>query len=295
MNKEYVSFYELSKEIAKEEEKDFYDYKKIKDKVKHDKYERQFENYRKQKQKYFENILKNQGVNPDRKYKKEGKFQIPVDEKEAIKILIKTYTSKYYKDLRNGKRPQFEIIESLLEEIKRYIEKNFRPAEAKEQLEIIYSVVEYNSKKAGKKIYDNATKMIKKSIDNIKIEEDKVDRKTALKHERELSEFADLGDFFSSETYKQWEETLKDNDIPRMRLLTDVDAKKLLCYYGKMLRDTTKRFNRIADIYSDLREEEIEEMAAVEIEFGENHDFTFKNPIDVLKDAIEIFQGELIK
>lgn len=105
MSKEYVSFYQIAKEMALEEGLSYPEYVNLsKEDKRRDEWENKFKNYRDAKLEYFTEILKNQGVNPDIKYKVNGEFQIPIEDKDSIKLSIREYTSQYYKKFRKGKK-----------------------------------------------------------------------------------------------------------------------------------------------------------------------------------------------
>lgn len=258
-------------------------------------FEKKFRNYRKQKQEYFEQILKNQGINPEIKYKVNGEYQIPIEEKESIKLLIREYTGKYYKKLRNGENADVEDIEELVKKAEEVINSNFKGDEVDAQLSSLYGATEYHSRKASKEVCDRVTEMIYKSINNVKIDKDKVDVKKTMESNKKLASFKSIDDIINNTKYD------KSIDCPKMRNLNDNDAEYLILFYEQMLTTATEKWNMIADIFSELRDEEIQDAAFEmlelegELENTNGYKKRYKEPAVVLKESINIMNDELIE
>lgn len=294
LSKEYVSFYQIAKEMALEEGFSYPEYVNLsKEDKRRDEWENKFKNYRDTKLEYFTEILKNQGVNPDIKYKVNGEFQIPIEDKESIKLLIREYTSQYYKKFRKGKNPEIEDIEDLVKKAEEVINNNFKGEEVEKQLDSLYGTTEYHSRKASKEVYDRVTEMINKSINNIKIDKDKIDVKKTMESNKKLASFKSIDDILSNTKYD------KLADIPKMRFLNDSDAEFLILFYEQMLTTATQRWNRLADIFSELRDEEIQDAAFEMLELSGDVENTnglnkrYKEPAAVLKESLKILNEEL--
>jgi hypothetical protein len=296
VNKKYVSFYQLAKEMALEKGLQCPNYVNLsKEDTRRSEWENQFKNYRDTKQKYFVEILKNQGINPEIKYKVNGEFQIPVVEKESIKLLIKEYTSKYYRKLKNGKDIDVEDIEELVKKAERVIQSNFKGEEVERQLDALYGATEYNSRKASNEAYNRVTKMIYKSMDNLKIDKDKIDFKQTIESNKKLASLRSVEDMISKAHY---DESIV---IPKARNLNDSDAECLILFYEQMLTTATEKWNKIADIFSELRDEEIQADAFQIVEFeealGDGYEYSknHREPEIILKESIKIMNDELIE
>lgn len=290
MGKEYVSFYQIAKEMALEDGLQYPNYVDLdKEDTRKGEWEAKFKNYRETKQEYFENILKNQGVNPKIKYKVNGEYQIPVQEKESIKLLIRQYTSKYYKKLRNGKELEFEDIEDVVKKAEEVINSNFKGDDAEKQLASLYGATEYHSRKASKEVYDRVTEMIRKSINNVKME--KVNDKHIIDNNKKLAKFNSIEEIVSSAKYD------KSIDTPKMRTLNDNDADILIRFYEQMLIAATEKWNRLADIFSELRDEEIQDsaFAVLELDIEDTSWLSkgYRQSKNILKESLKILNEEL--
>jgi len=299
LGKEYVSFYQIAKEMALEEGLPYPDYVKLnREDPRREEWENKFTNYRKGKTDYFKEILENQGVNPDIKYKVNGEFQIPIEDKDIIKFLIREYTSPYYKKFRNGEKAdikEFKEIEDIINKGKEFICRNFKGEEAEKQLASLYRVTEYYSRKSSKEVYDRITKMIEKSINNIKVDKEKINDKKSIESNKKLASFKNVDDILNKIKYE------KLINIHRRIWLTDKDAELLILFYEQMITNTTKTWNRLADIFNELRDVETD-YEDTEDEFFEldvNIEDTsgpikrLEEPVAVLKKSLKILNEEL--
>jgi hypothetical protein len=288
--KEYVSFYQITKEMLLEEGLEYPNYVNLpKNDPIRSEWENKFQNYRKEKMKYFKDILKNKGVNSDIKYKVNGKHQIPIEDKETIKFLIREYTSKYYKKLRDSKNTEVEESEAIVKRVEEFINKNFQGEEAEKQLDLVYAATEYHSKKASKEIYNRVKEMIYKNINNIKLERDKIDMKQVLENNKKLASFKSI-----EEAVNNFECDFESDNIPKMRNLNDKDAEHLLFFYEQMIASISEKWNKIVDIFSELRAEEMEDFTVEMMESEQNikNNVRHKEFSVVLKEAIDIMNGE---
>jgi hypothetical protein len=299
MSREYITLYQIVKEMFLE---DFPEYSNINefDKADHRRGEwlDKFNNYKSDKIKYFKEILQNQGVNPDIKYKNNGDFQIPLDEKEAIKLLIKEYTSSYYKKLRKGEIPDFKATEEIVNKGEKLIYSNFEGNEAEKQVASLHRATQYYSKKASKEVLERLTELISKSINNVKMEMEKINGKEIIKNNKKIASYKSKDDEVND--YKE------SADIPKMkhRVLLDEDVACLIYYYEEILTNATKEWNKIADIYDELRGLEVEDAIDLENEMLESEDYAYnsdvnylshKAPKEILEESIKIMAEEKLE
>ncbi len=292
MSKEYITFYQIAKELYREkalqEGLQYKDYNELaNDDPNKAEAENKFRNFRKQMQEYFEHIFKNLGINPKLKYKVGIEYQIPFKEKEIIKLLIRQYSGAVNKKIRRGEKPDVKDIEIFLNEAKSVIEANYEDEELEKQMGILYAVTEYNSKKAAKEVIDRLNELIKSNIDCVKIDESNFDSKQVLANNRKIAsskKFENLTNIFNHES-------LLNN--PKIRSLDDSDAEYLILLYEQILIGATSQWNRIADIYSEIRDEEIEEALSEDISSEKDNEKRYKEPGLLASESIKQMYEEL--
>lgn len=266
-DKKYLTFYELAKEMAKEEGKDFAEYTKSQNGRRKSYLEDEFQNYRKGKQRYFEDILKNSGINKN-KFKENGHYQIPIEEKEEIKCLIRMYTSPYYKKVRKGEFTTLEDKKEMIEAIKKVLSENYKGKELEENLRILYTLTSYNSHKVGEKVITNVTQLVKRTIKNVISKED-MDPQEILNKKRERAEQEVTEEVKVPDEMYDFDKFEFSQYTPKCRDLNEDEAVRLIILYKKMINNVTNNWNDIADTYVDLKEEVMDEIVW---ELSENED-----------------------
>lgn len=280
--KEYVSFYRLVKEMAEEEGQEFSKYNEMEKGDKKDELEEKFRSYKKSKLDYFKDILRTNGLNYEKKYKVGEEYQIPIEEKEAIKFMIWNSTSKYYKKVRKGREPKFEDIKEIVEKAEKYIGKRYKGAEASKQLKSIYRVTGLKTKLRREGIYDDSLKMIKSSISRILVYEDNVSLKDIWKTNQSLSKFKESDkeiDYIYKNTYSTKNKKVKFlGKNEKVRFLSEDDCIILENAYREMISILDKEWNRLADLVEEQRH----------LETDEEEIITPKRSAQVLYEAIEL-------
>lgn len=255
MKGDCISFYELSRELMKEDGKEGYDYKNENNESKKRELEKKFENYRKTKLEYFKEIFGD-------KYQDGKNYSIPIEEKEIVKMAIRGYTSKYYNNVRNRKIPSFEDTINYVKRMEEAIEKSDMDEEKRDEYVLdLYGTLELESKKASIDVYNDITEIIKENIENIKVKQVEVNG------------------------------VLED----RIRDLNDYDAKLLIMYYKKLVINITSQWNELCDIVSELRMEDILNVSDEQLEFDDDIvclNNKVKKSIDIIKEAINIFNED---
>lgn len=276
--KETVTMYQITKEIALETNHDFV--RKEDDgniKIVEEK-RNVFDNYKKEQVKKLTTLLKVKGV--EKNAIKNGRdFAIPIESKEYIKYLILNYTSKSVKAIRkNG-------LESLP-----YSQWN----------ELVNGLVEYSTKD----VKDNSQKE-KKRLEifaqhqyfSIERHNRLIDKFSLLLKEAELryGTFENLGDENNSSRKKGTYEVKKSSDELydfdegdyNARLLSENDVIELYDYLEKKIYQCFMKFGEVADIFSEIRHEEIEDKVIRAIDENENpDDITYENSKSVLEKAL---------
>lgn len=284
MTNEYISFYEIAKEMVIEEGLNYintYTGELSKD------YGDEFRDYRKRKQKYFENILKIQGINPSIKYKSSGKFKIPIEEKEVIKLILREYTNAHIYKLRQKGISTIEDVEEIVKEAEKVIKENYIGIELANQLSILYGVLEYHSKKTGKEVYERITKLIYNAINNIKIDKEKISPEKVLEDNESRASYDSLDKLLEEL------DTSDLTDNPKYRFMNDYDAEFLIKYLEIILTFTVESWNKLVDTYSELREENIEKISLEMIIDKDNDNIEkYASPLKIFESAMGILYNE---
>jgi hypothetical protein len=285
LSNEYISFYEIAKEMILEENLNYINTHTGKLRKEFDE---EFRSYRKSRQKNFENILKIQGINPKIKYKSSGEFKIPIEEKEIIKLILREYSNAHIFKLRNKGISTIEDVEKIVKEAEKVIMENYKGIELANQLSILYGVLEYHSKKTGKEVYERITKLIYNAIDNIKIDKEKINPKKVLEDNKNRASY---------DSYDKLLEELETSDLtdnPKYRFMNDYDAEFLIKYLEIILTFTVESWNKLVDTYSELREENIEKISLEMIGLNNDNDIQeiYASPLKIFESAMEILYND---
>ncbi|WP_112182539.1 hypothetical protein [Paraliobacillus zengyii] len=266
--KKTVSMYQISKELALESnyclvKKEVDGNIKVVD-------EKKFGNYKKEHVKKLVDLLKIKGIEKNA-IKNGREFAIPLDSKEYIKFLLLNYTSAPVKAIRKGGLDSLpystwsELVNGLVE----YSTKDIKNTLQKEQIRNkIYADHHYFSIERHHRLIDKLSWLIKKA-------------------ELRYGAFGDLDHTDNSdkqETSLMEGLTDETNDT---RLLNENDVVELYDYLEKKIYKCFIEFGEVADIFSEIRHEEIEDKVIQAIDENENpDDITYDDSKTVLEKAL---------
>lgn len=270
MSEETVSFYQIAKELAEEEQisVEVYDAErevhkiirlvvdgKVQDQSK-------FDTYRKKRQEYIEEIFKKAKVLKKYKVvivnettqKKETEFRIPVLQKEYVKFLLRQYTSAVSRKIRKDKIGKIttEEVKQEVDSIHEFIDKHVPEVDREKELVTAYVLTELQSRTAFDEVETGLLKLMGDDLSQVKVRP----VGEGLK-ETKVGEVAD--------------EKGLDKEL---RIGNDSDAAFLMYYYYHLLQQQSKFWNEIVDMVDELRTEEIVEMgeAAGDVQKYQFHD-----------------------
>ncbi|WP_440697288.1 hypothetical protein [Bacillus subtilis] len=280
-SKETVTMYQISKELAFETNRDFV--KKDEDgnlKILEEK-RNAFDNYKKERVNDLEKLLKVKGINKNA-IKVGREFAIPVESKDYIKFLLLNFTSSPVKAIRkNG-------LENL---------------PYSQWIELLNGLVEYSSKEiqdVGQKEKKRNEILAQHQYFSIERHQRLIDKFSGLLKEAELryGSFEVLGNNSNaSQNQTVKEDSIFDKSFEmdsgnyKARLLSENDVVVLYDYLEKMIYQCFFEFGEVADIFSDIRENEIEDKVILAINENINPDeIVYDDSNNVLEKALEEYQ-----
>jgi hypothetical protein len=256
MSEETVSFYQIAKELAEEEQisVEVYDAErevnkiirlvvdgKVQDQSK-------FDTYRKKRQEYIEEIFKKAKVLDKYKVvivnettkKKETEFRIPVIQKEYVKFLLRQYTSAVSRKIRKDKIDKITTVEvkEEIDSIHKFLEKHVPEVDRENELVTAYVLTQLQSRTAFDEVETGLLKLMGDDLSQVKV--------------RPASE-----GLKETKVGEASEEKGMDKEL---RIGNDSDAAFLMYYYYHLLQQQSKFWNEIVDMVDELRTEEIVEM-----------------------------------
>lgn len=280
-SKETVTMYQISKELAFETNRDFV--KKDEDgnlKILEEK-RNAFDNYKKERVNDLEKLLKVKGINKNA-IKVGREFAIPVESKDYIKFLLLNFTSSPVKAIRkNG-------LENL---------------PYSQWIELLNGLVEYSSKDiqdVGQKEKKRNEILAQHQYFSIERHQRLIDKFSGLLKEAELR--YGLFEVLGNNSNASQNQTVKedsifdksfemDSDNYKARLLSENDVVVLYDYLEKMIYQCFFEFGEVADIFSDIRENEIEDKVILAINENINPDeIVYDDSNNVLEKALEEYQ-----
>lgn len=280
--KETVSMYQISKELALESGN--YDFIKKDDdgKIKVvDEKRNAFDNYKKEQVKKLTELLRVRGI--EKSAIKDGRdFAIPIESKEYIKYLLLNYTSKPVKEIRkNGLEclpysQWSELVNGLVE----YSTKDIKDINQKEKKRnAIFAQHQYFSIKRHNDLIDKFSRLLKEAelrygtFGNLGSE-----NTSSLKHS--AAEVNNIGD--ESLSFHEGEYNA--------RLLSESDVIELYDHLEKSIYQCFMRFGEVADIFSEIRHDEIENKAIEAFDGNKNFDeITYDDSKSVMEEALKEF------
>ncbi len=263
MSEETVSFYQIAKELAEEEQVSVKvhdaerEVNKIIKLVVDGKVQEasKFDNYRKKRQKYIEEMFKRAGVLKKYKVviinettkKKETEFHIPESQKEYVKFLLRQYTSAVSKKIRKDKINKIttEEVRETVDSIKDFVDKYVPEADREKEMVTSYVLTQLQSRTVFDEVETGLLKLMSDDLSQVKV---RIVSKGMKK--TKVGKAADT----------------KDLD-KELRIGNDSDAAFLMYYYYHLLQQQSKFWNEIVDMVNELRTEEIIDMVKIK---GEN-------------------------
>ncbi|WP_067727837.1 hypothetical protein [Oceanobacillus damuensis] len=279
--KETVTMYQVSKELALESNYDFV--KKEDDgniKIVEEK-RNTFDNYKKEQVKKLTDLLRVKGI--EKSAIKNGRdFAIPIESKEYIKYLLLNYTSKSVKAIRKHGLESLsysqwsELVNGLVE----YSTKDIEDINQKEEKRCeILAQHQYFSIERHNRLIDKFSRLLKEA-------------------ELRYGEFENLGSENSDLPKRETTEVknLSDESIDlhvdgyNARLLSENDVIELYDYLEKSIYQCFMKFGEVADIFSEIRHEEIENKVIQAIDDNINPDeITYDDSRSVMEETLKEF------
>lgn len=279
--KETVTMYQISKELALESNHDFVE-KEDGGKLKVVEEKRNvFDNYKKEQVKKLTELLRVKGM--EKSAIKNGRdFAIPIESKEYIKYLLLNYTAKPVKAIRKSGLESLpysqwsELVNGLVEYSTRDI-KDINQKEKKRNQ--IFAQHQYFSIKRHNSLIDKFSRLLKEAelrygtFENLGSENN-----SSLNGAAEVKNISDEScDFHEGEN--------------KARLLSENDVIELYDYLEKSIYQCFMKFGEVADIFSEIRHNEIENKVIQAIDENRNPDeITFDNSKSVMEESLKEFQ-----
>lgn len=277
--KETVTMYQISKELALESNRDFV-IREDDGNIKVVENERNaFDNYRKEQVKKLTELLKVKGVEKNSiKYGQE--FAIPIESKEYIKYLLLNFTSEAVKVIRKcgleglAYSQWSELVNGLVE----YRTRNVKDSSQKEKIRLeILSQHQYFSIERHNRLIDKFSRLLKEAELRYGTFEN-LGNGNVTPQQKEIYEVKN----YSDELYD-----FDDSDY-NARLLNENDVIELYDYLEKKIYQCFMEVGEVADMFSEIRHEEIEDKVIQAISKNENpNDITYDDSKSVLEKAIK--------
>ncbi|MFY0520469.1 hypothetical protein ACOMCU_21970 [Lysinibacillus sp. UGB7] len=277
--KETVTMYQISKELALESNYNFVK-REVDGNIKVVENERNaFDNYKKEQVKKLTELLKVKGVEKNA-IKNGREFAIPIESKEYIKYLLLNFTSKSVKVIRKCGLEGLpysqwsELVNGLVE----YSTRNVKDSSQKEKITLeIFSQHQYFSIERHNRLIDKFSRLLKEAelrygtFENLGNENISPQKKKIY----EVKNYSDeLYDF--------------DDSDYNARLLNENDVIELYDYLEKKIYQCFMEVGEVADMFSEIRHEEIEDKVIQAISKNENpNDITYDDSKTVLEKAIK--------
>lgn len=277
--KETVTMYQISKELALESNRDFV-IREDDGNIKVVENERNaFDNYRKEQVKKLTELLKVKGVEKNSiKYGQE--FAIPIESKEYIKYLLLNFTSEAVKVIRKcgleglAYSQWSELVNGLVE----YRTRNVKDSSQKEKIRLeILSQHQYFSIERHNRLIDKFSRLLKEAELRYGTFEN-LGNGNVTPQQKEIYEVKN----YSDELYD-----FDDSDY-NARLLNENDVIELYDYLEKKIYQCFMEVGEVADMFSEIRHEEIEDKVIQAISKNENpNDITYDDSKSVLEKALK--------
>lgn len=237
MSEQYVTFYQIAKEIAEEEGRSFVQGGEVTD-------QGAFDSYRATRRRSLIEVLKKTNQLEKFQPKKGEDFQIPLQDKEVIKFFVRYHAEPLNRKVRQAKVANVtgKDAKSIIEKFESSVLKNLPHAVGKEKLGTLAAITQAQSRYALDVAMVGLKEMWEKDIGNLtwrpvsKVTKETKIGKLGIPTEKEL------------------------------RIANDGDAAFLIYYYHHMMLEQSRTWNQLVDIIDELRTEEMCEMADIELE-----------------------------
>lgn len=241
MSEQYVTFYQIAKEIAEEEGRDFMLGGRIDD-------QGAFDNYRATKRRSLIEILKKINMLEKFQPKKGDDFQIPLSEKEVIKFFIRNHSEPLNKKVRQAKVENItgEDAKNFMNKFEALVLKNIPYEEWHEDAAILAAFTQVQSRYALDMAMVGLKEMWENDIGNLTWR--------PVSRDKDNVKLSNLG-----------ESTEKE-----IKIDNDGDAAFLISYYHHMMLEQSRKWNELVDIVDELRMEEKEVM--INAQYGDDVD-----------------------
>ncbi len=247
MSEKTVSFYQIAKELAEEEQatkKKYNPEREIEEEIRlvidgkiQD--EALFKGYYVTRQRYLEKVFEKAGVLGEYKVTtisknkgtQEKEFRIPLTQKECVKFLLRQYTKALSRKIRNNTIDSLKMEEAkdfVVSLKKEYIDKHVLEAERERELVNSYVLTELQSRTAFDRVEAMLLRLMNDDLHQIKL-------RSIPNSTKGLSPDEEL------------------------RIINDSDAAFLMYYYYHLLEKQSEYWNNVVDMVSELRFGEIEE------------------------------------
>ncbi|WP_336989732.1 hypothetical protein [Bacillus infantis] len=268
--KETVTMYQISKELALESNYDFVKKEESGDIKIIDERRNAFDNFKKEQVKKLTELLKVKGI--EKSAVKSGReFAIPLDSKEYIKFLLLNFTSTSVKAIRKSGLESLpysqwsELVNGLAEYSTKDITNNIQKEKIRNR---IFADHQYFSTERHHRLIDKFSGLLKKA--ELRYGAFEYLGHTDIRNNPEVSVPYGLTD---------------ESEVSR--LLNENDVMELYDYLEKKIYQCFIEFGEVADIFSEIRHEEIEDKVIQAIEENENPDnITYEDSKIVLEKAL---------
>lgn len=263
MSEQCVSSYQIVKEVAEEEGREFVKNGEIVD-------TRTFNSYKATRGRYLTAQLKKAGLLERYQVKRGDDYQIPLRDKEFVKFLVRSYAEPLHKKARAGKADKItgEDAKALVEKFEKTVLPKVPGEQGLYELSSLCGITQAQSRYA----LDEAKRVLQAMVER------------------------DLGDL----TWRPVSKVTKDTKLGKLgkptdkelRIGNDSDAAFLIRYYAHLMIEQSMIWNQIVDIVDELRTQEICDVADREFEDegtgDEPIDIAFRDIRSVLFEAREI-------
>ena len=229
MAEQFVSFYQICKEIAEEEGRDFIINGEITNPI-------AFNNYRTTRRRTLIELLKKINMLEKFQAKKGDDFQIPLRDKEIIKFFVRYHAEPLNKKVRQDKVENItgEDAKNIMEKFESTVMKNLPEQEGRKKEAILVALTQAQSRYAVDVTMVGLKDMWVKDIGNLTWQREKA----------------------GGEDGDESEEAAEKE----LRIANDGDAAFLIYYYHHLMLEQSRHWNKMVDIIDDLRTAEMMEM-----------------------------------
>lgn len=280
--KKTVTMYQISKELAFERKENFVvkddngNITTLKDN------RNDFDIFKREQVKRLTELLKVKGVEKNA-IKNGREFAIPIESKEYIKFLLLNFTSKPVKIIRKEglEGLPYDEWSELVNRLVEYSTRDIQDIKKKEEIKNkILAEHQYFSIERHHRLINKISRLLKEA-------------------ELRYGTFENLGNQGGngSNQFKAGTESFSDElanfdeKSYKVRLLSENDVVELYNHLEKMIYQCFFEFEKVADIFSEIRNEEVEDKVIQAINENKNPDeIEYNDSTSVLEEALKEFQ-----